>query len=62
MAGTPTTESLKPGILIDRYGYDGETFVSPKGTLYTNRALAPSTGVKPYAVFEVVKPVRVQAG
>ena len=29
--GNPTKVTLEPGTLIDRYGYDGGTFVSPKG-------------------------------
>lgn len=53
---------MERGTLIDRYGYDGGTFVSPKGTPYTNRALAPGTDAKPYTVFEVLEPVRVKSG
>ncbi|WP_346895551.1 TNT domain-containing protein [Clostridium sp. UBA7503] len=60
--GTPTTEELEPGTLVDRYGYDGGTFVSPKGTPYTERALPPGTDSKPYTVFEVVESVEVKAG
>ena len=60
--GNPITTTLKPCTLIDRYGYDGGTFVSPKGTPYTERALPIGTDKKPYTVFEVVKPVEVQAG
>ena len=59
---TPTTVTLIPGTLIDRYGYDGGTFVSPKGTSYTKRALATGTDAKPYTVFEVIEPVNVQSG
>lgn len=36
------------------------SYVSPVGTPYEMRSLAPSTGLKPYKVFEVVKPVRGQ--
>ena len=60
--GNPTKVILEPGTLIDRYGYDGGTFVSPKGTSYTERALPIGTDQKPYTVFEVVKPIEVQAG
>lgn len=61
--GNPTTTTLEPGTLVDRYGgYDGGTFVLPKGTSYTERALPTGTDKKPYTVFEVVKPVEVQAG
>ena len=37
--GNPTKVTLEPGTLIDRYGYDGGTFVSPKGIPYTERSL-----------------------
>ena len=60
--GNPIKVTLEPGTLIDRYGYDGGTFVSPKGIPYTERSLPIGTDKKPYTVFEVVKPVEVQAG
>ena len=60
--GNPTKITLESGTLIDRYGYDGETFVSPKGVPYTERSLPLGTDKKPYTVFEVVKPIEVQAG
>ena len=60
--GNPTKVTLEPGTLIDRYGYDSGTFVSPKGIPYTERSLPIGTDQKPYTVFEVVKPVEVQAG
>ena len=60
--GNPIKVTLEPGTLIDRYGYDGGTFVSPKGIPYTERSLPIGTDQKPYTVFEVVKPVEVQAG
>jgi len=60
--GTPTTNTLQPGALIDRFGYEGGTFVSPKGTPYIQRSLAPGTQYKPYNVYEVVKPFDVQTG
>ena len=60
--GNPIKVKLEPGTLIDRYGYDGGTFVSPKGIPYTERSLPIGTDQKPYTVFEVVKPVEVQAG
>ena len=60
--GNPTKITLESGTLIDRYGYDGGTFVSPKGVPYTERSLPLGTDKKPYTVFEVVKPIEVQAG
>ena len=58
----PETITLQPGTIIDRYGSDYGTFTSPLGVPYANRALAPGTEMKPYSVFEVVKPIEVQAG
>jgi hypothetical protein len=58
----PETITLQPGTIIDRYGSDYGTFTSPQGIPYANRALAPDTELKPYSVFEVVKPIEVQAG
>ena len=56
-AGSPKKVILQPGTKIDRYGYEGGTFVSPQGTPYEMRSLAPGTEIKPYNVYEVVKPV-----
>lgn len=59
----PIPEILLPGTRVDRYGYNKGTFVAPEGTPYTERALPPGTDdIKPYKVFEVAKPVEVQAG
>jgi hypothetical protein len=60
--GPPTTTTLPAGARIDRYGYDGGTFVSPQGVPSPKRALAPGTTDKPYSVFEVVNPLEVKAG
>lgn len=56
-AGTPKKMTLQPGTRIDRYGYEGGTFVSPEGIPYNARSLAPGTELKPYNVYEVVKPI-----
>ena len=61
-AGPPETTSLTPGTTIDRYGYDGGTFFAPAGTPFPMRALPDDSLTKPYAVFEVMKPLSVQAG
>lgn len=60
--GKPSIKVLDEGTKIDRYGYEGGTFVSPLGVPYSNRALAPGTYNKPYTVYEVIKPVKVKAG
>ncbi|WLF69132.1 peptidoglycan-binding protein [Clostridium septicum] len=54
--------TLKPGEKIDRYGTDYGSFASPEGISYGERALAPGTDLKPYSVFEVIKPMKVKAG
>jgi hypothetical protein len=60
--GEAVIKILKPGTRIDRYGFEGGTFVSPEGIPYPNRSLAPGTEKKPYNVYEVIKPIEVQAG
>jgi hypothetical protein len=59
--GTEKNVTLSKGYQFDRYGYDVGTYVSPLGTPYEKRSLAPGTEAKPYKVFEVVKPVRGEA-
>lgn len=54
--------SLMPGTRVDRYGFEGGTFVSPEGTPYEMRSLAPGTRTKPSNIYEVIKPVEVMAG
>jgi RHS repeat-associated protein len=56
-AGVADDVTLQPGTMIDRYGYEGGSFVSPEGIPYEMRSLAPGTEVKPYHIYEVVKPV-----
>ena len=53
---------LSPGTRIDRYGFEKGTFVSPEGIPYGQRSLAPGTELKPYHVYEVVKPVDGMGG
>jgi len=60
--GNPGVTVLKPGTLIDRFGFDSGTFASPKGTPVGARSLAPGTAAKPYSVFEVTKRLVVQEG
>lgn len=61
-AGTPKSQTLQPGTRIDRYGNETGSFVSPEGTPYGQRSLAPGTENKAYNVYEVVNPVEVKAG
>jgi hypothetical protein len=60
--GDPTKVILQPSTKIDRYGYDGGTFVSPEGIPYSARSLAPGTELKPYNVYEVMKPINALEG
>ncbi len=60
--GAPVARTLPRGTRVDRYGYEGGTFVSPVGTPVSARSLAPGTTAKPYNVYEVVKPIEVQSG
>jgi RHS repeat-associated protein len=60
--GTPTSEVLQNGTLIDRFGYNGGSFVAPYGTPMPMRALPPGAAAKPYSVLEVTNPLQVQSG
>jgi RHS repeat-associated protein len=60
--GKSERKHLMPGELIDRYGYEGGTFVSPQGVPYPMRALEPGTNSKPYHVYRVKKPIEVTTG
>lgn len=60
--GAPKVTVLKPGTLVDRFGYEGGRFVAPNGTPITGRALAPGTTQKPYSVYEVTNRLVAQAG
>ena len=51
-----------PGTIIDRFGYEAGTFISPYGVPYEMRALAPETYLKHNKVYVVKKPIVVQAG
>jgi Tuberculosis necrotizing toxin len=60
--GAPIAEKLGVGTRIDRYGYEGGTFLSPEGTPTWMRSLAPGTTAKPYNIYEVTRPIEVQSG
>jgi hypothetical protein len=60
--GAPVAEELGTGTRVDRYGYEGGTFLSPEGTPHEMRSLAPGTTSKPYNIYEVAKPIEVQSG
>ena len=59
----PNKFSLLPMTNIDRFGYPGGTFVSPQGVKFSHRALPQSyQNGKPYHVYQVLKPIQVDAG
>ncbi len=60
--GNPVTETLQPGVRIDRFGFEGGTFTSPVGTPGPMRALPPGAAEKPYNIYEILKPLDVKAG
>ena len=54
-------ETLQPGTRIDRFGAETGRFFSPEGTPLPQRAL-PNAPVGPPSVYEVLKPLDVEAG
>jgi hypothetical protein len=54
--------SLVPGTTIDRFGIASGSYVSPTGTPFIQRSLAPGTQYAPYNIYNVLKPIDVQAG
>ena len=61
-AGKSKKIKLKVGTVVDRYGTDYGTFVSPLETGYKERAVAPGTQLKPYSVFRLRSDLNVKAG
>ena len=60
--GPISEETLKPGMIADRYGHWYGTYMSPFGTPYENRTLAPSSKNSPYNMFKVNKPTDTHSG
>ncbi len=60
--GTPTNETLPVGTRIDRFGGEGGKYLSPEGTPFDQRALAPSSLNDNYNVYRVAKALPVQSG
>ncbi|QBH01641.1 DUF4237 domain-containing protein [Xanthomonas oryzae] len=61
-AEPPTRGTLPVGTKLDRYGDPNGSFLSPKGTPYDQRALAPGSRGGGYYQYEVVKPLPVIQG
>lgn len=53
---------IQPGALIDRFGDNGGTFFSPKGTGYRERALPYVCRGYAYAAYRVAKPLPALVG
>ncbi|GJM33039.1 MAG: hypothetical protein DHS20C18_20400 [Saprospiraceae bacterium] len=62
--GTDTHWELIPaGTMLSRFGYEKGSYLSPKGTPYEERALAPGTlSLKPYFEYEVTEPIWTKKG
>ncbi len=61
-AGPRATQTLPVGSRIDRFGHPGGKYLSPEGTPFTQRALAPKSLNDPYYAYRVAKPLEVQSG
>jgi len=58
--GKITNEKLSPGSIIDRYGHEGGSFVSPAGTPFEMRALPLTTNKGALNTYKVLKPIDVE--
>jgi RHS repeat-associated protein len=54
--------TLRPGAIVDRYGREGGTFVSPVGTSFPQRALPQSSWAPTSNAYRVLKPIEVDGG
>jgi hypothetical protein len=61
-AGTPRTLVLRPGTVVDRFGQPTGNFLAPADSSYMGRAVPYDRLKMPYYRYEVMKPLRVQAG
>ena len=60
LGGFSTTETLRPGTLIDRFGPRRGRFVSPAGTPFSQRGLPPETALESFETFEVLRALDVE--
>jgi hypothetical protein len=61
-AGNSASATLVPGTTVDRFGIASGSYVSPTGTPFIQRSLAPGTQYAPYNIYNVLKPIQVDAG
>lgn len=60
--GNPGVTVLRPGAMVDRFGFDGGRFAAPAGTPVGQRSLPPDVAKLPYSVFVVERRLVVQHG
>ncbi len=58
----PNAGTLQPGSIVDRFGGPSGTFVAPQGTPFPARSLPANFASKPLNAYEVLKPVKADAG
>jgi len=56
-AGVVTPVVLAPGMVLDRFGCETGTFLSPRGAAFTARALPYVCATAPYYTYRVVRPL-----
>jgi Tuberculosis necrotizing toxin len=61
-AGTPTLDYLQPGTLLERWGYEGGTYLAPAGTAPESLSLSYGTTSLPYNTYTVMQPTPVLSG
>jgi hypothetical protein len=61
-AGRPKVIVLRAGTVIDRFGAPTGNFLAPADSSYMGRAVPYDRLKMPYYRYQVVKPLRVQAG
>ena len=62
LGGFRTSETLRPGMVIDRFGSRRGTFASPAGTPFSKRGLPPEAALRHKDTLRVLKPLDVEAG
>lgn len=60
--GARVKGDLPEGTRIDRYGKETGGYLSPEGTPFEMRALAPYSVNEPYYVYSIKKPIPVESG
>lgn len=58
----PDAGTLQPGSIVDRFGGPSGTFVAPQGTPFAARSLPADFASKPLNAYQVLKPIRTDAG